>query len=828
MATPKWFDAQIYMQNKLAQMQATDPDYSWDELYDAFRDAGFVGEEGQYEHFVKFGAAEEVAPNAYFDADEYYAAKAKQYYEEELKQEFTGSEEQIANVKNLIKTAGMNAWTHYQQFGSAEGVDPSNAFDASAYCAAKAEAMNKAGQKAPDGTEWTAEKIADAIADAGMSVLEHYMTYAGTGEGEVEAGATYPVPDDDQMPNPGDTVVIDGSATTYNGTAGDDTFYLKTGVVLQEYDTLDGGEGNDTLVLNGQDQAGTIKNIENLVVRDGNSKTYDLSAFSTSFTLEKAGAAVTVDNVTGQKLVVSSNEAATKLTVNMAAGQTSVDLTSQNRSGEQAFDLSGDSLTSVKLAVDAGENNVKFTDSDAKVTDLAVTATASAAEDDAAKVNVTGLEELTNITVAGAGAVELTVDAAKDALKTVNATDNTGGVAVDLSAAGKAAFTGGAGADTLTVNGSTVAHTLGAGDDTVVVKDAAFALEKGFSVDGGEGTDTLSMLSAVAKAGEMTADVFNKTFTNFEELTISDKLGNDLDISGYTGIDHLTLSGASTGKTITMQSGSTLELTKGAVGAGTYDGTLNVSVADAAAGKADVLNIALTGDNAVDGKTITVANVETINVVATDTDGKPDELVVHKLGLTANAATSVTVSGDAKLELTLTGSNKITDINASENSGGLKVDVNVGDLSGVTVTGSSAADEITLGAQTVATGGEGKDTFTVTATEMTKYATITDFGAGDKIQLKDANVTAKFGEAISLESTATFEDYVTEAVKGISAETTNTVSWFQFTDGYTYVVLDTSNDATFSNSDMVVRLQGVSNLEGVQVTSGAFSLPEGA
>lgn len=829
MATPKWFDANVYMQNKLAQLKAQEPDanWSWDNLYDAFRDADFVGEEGQYEHFVKFGAAEEVAPNAYFNADEYYAAKAKQYYEEVLKQEFTGSEEQIAHVKSLIKNEGMNAWTHYQQFGSAEGVDPSNAFDASAYCAAKAEAMNKAGQKAPDGTEWTAEKIADAIADAGMSVLEHYMTYAGTGEGEVEAGATYPVPDDDQMPNPGDTVVIDGSATTYNGTAGDDTFYLKTGVVLQEYDTLDGGEGNDTLVLNDQDQAGTIKNIENLVVRDGNSKTYDLSAFSTSFTLEKAGAAVTVDNVTGQKLVVSSNEAATKLTVNMAAGQTSVDLTSQNRSGEQAFDLSGDSLTSVKLAVDAGENNVKFTDSDAKVTDLAVTATASAAEDDAAKVNVTGLEELTNITVAGAGAVELTVDAAKDALKTVNATDNTGGVAVDLSAAGKAAFTGGAGADTLTVNGSTVAHTLGAGDDTVVVKDTAFALEKGFSVDGGEGTDTLSMLSAVAKADEMTADVFNKTFTNFEELTISDKLGNDLDISGYTGIDHLTLSGANTGKAITMQSGSTLELTKGAEGAGTYDGTLTVSVADAAAGKADVLNIALTGDDAVDGKTITVANVETINVVATDTDGKPDELVVHKLGLTANAATSVTVSGDAKLELTLTDSNKITDINASENSGGLKVDVNVGDLSGVTVTGSSAGDEITLGAQTVATGGEGKDTFIVTATEMTKYATITDFGAGDKIQLKGATLTEKFGEAISLASTATFEDYVTEAVKG-DAASASTVSWFKFTDGYTYVVLDTSSDATFSHTDMVVRLQGVSDLEGVQVTNGAFSLPEGA
>lgn len=268
MATPKWFDAQIYMQNKLAQMQATDPDYSWDELYDAFRDAGFVGEEGQYEHFVKFGADEEVAPNAYFDADEYYAAKAKQYYEEELKQEFTGSEEQIANVKNLIKTAGMNAWTHYQQFGSAEGVNPSNAFDASDYCAAKAEAMNKAEQKAPDGTEWTAEKIAEAIDQAGMSVLEHYLTYAGTGEGEVAAGSTYPVSEDEQVvvPNPGETFVLKAGIEQLQGTSGDDVFKAEGGV-MDAGDVTDGGAGNDTLeVYDSSELKGTFTNIENLTI----------------------------------------------------------------------------------------------------------------------------------------------------------------------------------------------------------------------------------------------------------------------------------------------------------------------------------------------------------------------------------------------------------------------------------------------------------------------------------------------------------------------------------------------------------------------------------
>ena len=313
----------------------------------------------------------------------------------------------------------------------------------------------------------------------------------------------------------------------------------------------------------------------------------------------------------------------------------------------------------------------------------------------------------------------------------------------------------------------------------------------------------------------MTADVFNKTFTNFEELSLSDSLSAALDISDYTGIDHLTLVGNG-GSAITMQSGSTLELATG-----TYS-DFTVSVDGAIANKADVLNIALTGDTTVDGKTITVANVETINVVATDTDGQPDVLVAHKLGLTADAATTVTVSGDAKLELTLSNTDALKSINASENTGGLKVDVST--LSGVTVTGSSAADEITLGAQTVATGGEGKDTFTVKATEMTKYATITDFGAGDTITMGDA-ADNKLGEAISLQDTAQFADYVNEAVK---ENATNKVSWFTFGEN-TYLVLDAATSNTFdATSDMVVQLQGVFNLEGMTFDSGSMTLPEGA
>ena len=808
----KWFDPTVYMQNKLAQMQATDPAYTMSDLVAAFADAGFVGEEGYFQHFLQFGAAEEVAPNAYFNANEYYAAKAAQFYGEA----FTGSELQIAQVKTLINKEGMNAWTHYQQFGSAEGVNPSNAFDASDYCAAKAEAMNAAGQKDPDGNDWTAESIAKAIDDAGMSVLEHYLTFAGTGEGEVAAGSTFPVSDDDQVVVPsGETIVIDelDSTIAYTGSAGDDKFYLRNNATeLHAYNTLDGGEGNDTLILDGKDLGGaTIRNIENLVVNGGTGADYDMSLFATSFTLNGGRAQLT--NVAGQKLLTDN---ATNLTVEMAAGQASVDLTSLNRDSAQTVVLHGDSLSSVKLAVDEGAHEVNFSNSDAKVTDLAITATVSEAENDVAKVNAEALDELANVTVAGAGAVELTV-ADGDKLKAVNAAENTGGVTVDLSEADNAAFTGGAGADTLTVKGSKVAHTLGAGDDTVVVSDATFAdLAKGFSVDGGEGTDTLQMSATLAKDFK-TADVA----TNFEILKLVGGNGT-VDLDNFGDIDHVAVAGM--GGTLAlnnMDNGGLLEY----VAAPGNAVTVNVKGADT--GKTDVLNVMIADDASVVANTLNVADVETINITADDTDLDEDGPVQHSMTLTAGAATAVNISGDAELALTLTNSNKITKIDASGNTGGLTVNltnITNGDNAFVTLTGSSADDTITMGIGNVITGGEGKDAFTATqatgAKATVSFSTIMDFGADDTLQIGSAEGVQK----VVVTEEMTFDQAVDTALAAVTAE----AAWFEY-KGNTYVVADNGGSGdTFEANDYIVKLNGIVDLSDAVVASGVLSLPEGA
>lgn len=786
MATPKWFDANVYMQNKLAQLKAQEPDanWGWDELYDAFRDAGFVGEEGQYEHFVKFGAAEEVAPNAYFDADEYYAAKAKQFYEEELKQEFTGSEEQIAYVKSLIKNEGMNAWTHYQQFGSAEGVDPSNAFDASAYCAAKAEAM---------GGDWTAEKIADAIANADMSVLEHYLTFAGTGEGEVAAGSTYPVSEDEQvvLPNPGETFVLKEGIEQLQGTSGDDVFKAEVDA-MDAGDVTDGGAGNDTLeVYGGAALNGTFTNIENLSVI-GASGTYDLSSFSKSFTLKAATRDVNVTNVTNQTLVMEDS-GSKKLTATFDDAQTSVELVNEDSKGA-IFSVRGAKLESVSLTTNV--NTTLGDGGDDTVKNVVISALGDS------EVTLTDLGKLENVTVAGEGSVTLAGATEAD----INATDSTGGVTVNGKLANTAAFTGGAGNDTITLGASTKAHDMGAGDDTVEITEA---LGKGVSINGGDGTDVLKMTAATAKNFRV-----GDAITGFEILKLSD--AGTVDMDNFGDINHV-IAGTAAVTVNNIDSNGTIEFNETA----NADMIVTVKDAEKADNTSDVLNVTIADDSGVTVQRLRVDGVENINITADDTDFVAGGTVAeHTLTLAADKATSVKVDGDAHLELKLDNSTAIKDINASENTGGLKVDVS--SLSDATVTGSSAADEITMGIGNTVTGGEGKDTFIATAATgaTVSFSTIMDFEAGDKLQIDGMTSIAK----VDIESSTTNFDAV--VTKALETATETNAAWFVY-DNNTYVVLDKEHHG-IDGGDYFVQLNGVVDLSDATVADNALSLPEGA
>ena len=262
-----------------------------------------------------------------------------------------------------------------------------------------------------------------------------------------------------------------------------------------------------------------------------------------------------------------------------------------------------------------------------------------------------------------------------------------------------------------------------------------------------------------------------------------------------------------------------------------------VQIKDAATGTADVLNVVLTNAATTAFGTITAANVETINITSTDSATAFD--AVHTATLVATKATSVTLSGNGGLTLTNTGNVALKTIDASGMSGALTVTA-AGTVA-TTITGGSGADTLTSSTGTVADtlkggagndrlianagltqleGGAGADTFVIgtAGANVNVYSTITDAAAGDKIEFANQGTETFARAKLTLGSTAVFQDYANLAAAG-DGSTNGAISWFQFTDGNTYVVMDRSAGASFNNgTDLIVKLTGL-----VDLSAASFS-----
>ena len=541
---PAWFDYETYMANKLAQMQKTDPAGNWtvSKLVDVFAQNGFLGEDGAYEHFVQFGANEDVAPNADFNASEYYAAKAAQFYGVEPS---AVTELQIANVKAIIAENGMNAWTHYVQYGSDEGVNPSNAFDADAYLDAKTAALVAAGEKQPDGSEWTPEAVQKAISDAGMTVLEHYLQYAGTGEGEVAQGVTFPVPDDQKVPsnNPGETFTLTTGIDTFIGGDGDDIFNAtesEGSSTLTALDKLDGGAGEDTLnivqtaAVDTTIAGATVTSMEKVNITSGEAvktdtttwgtkalnitatgavdatvaDTTDVTATSGVSTTIKGGKAVSVTGGTGETKI--TGEGLTTVSVKGGGNTVTIDNTLDTVSSK------GTTMTSVILDGVNADSAIKGQG----LTDVTVKGATTAAHtvtiengkaDHALTVNVdgtgydaAGTEKQTTVKDANATAITVNASGDKSSLDLTGSVEAkslniTGDAALTLNASGLTKLTtidGSAATGDLTLgtlNDATVNVNTGSGDDTFTIAATAKV-----AVDAGAGDDTVTLGAAIA------------------------------------------------------------------------------------------------------------------------------------------------------------------------------------------------------------------------------------------------------------------------------------------------------------------------------------------
>jgi S-layer protein len=347
----------------------------------------------------------------------------------------------------------------------------------------------------------------------------------------------------------------------------------------------------------------------------------------------------------------------------------------------------------------------------------------------AAKAALTTTMDINTATVGTAGTITLTGSAGDDLIGASAATplsaaastvNGGGGVDTIFTGAGADTIDGGIGKDVINP-GSGNDTVVGGADDDTIDFSGNFTIKD--SVDGGDGTDTLTLNNTDATTlgafslGQV--NTMNGRISNIEKVNFGATLNQSIDMGRVDGISDVILGNLAGGSGLTG-----LAATNNVQILATTGQALTLGLADDT-GTADVVNIQLTSDAVINADTITAANIETVNINGADlpAGGTSD---INVLTLTANKATSVVVTGNDGLNLTATGSAKVTNFDASAVAAITSTDtatnmavtyasLNTSASASVTIKGGAGNDTLTgnAGADTI-TGGAGTDTIVYT------------------------------------------------------------------------------------------------------------------
>lgn len=634
------------------------------------------------------------------------------------------------------------------------------------------------------------------------------------------------------------------SAVTVIGTGG--ALQVTTGAAAVTV----GGTAVAGAITSATVDGGTTVSIQD---RSGTSAATGTKLTSVSLKGNTGAATLTANGLTDVTLTNNSQN----VTVTAAAGTRDLTVTLDKATGGVLTDAEATGVTLKNI--NNSSSGVTLTAAKAK--------TVTVDADKALTITDVNIAAATTLTVTGAGKTTLSAASTVTALTTVDASANTGGVTVTPSLGTAITYKGGSGADTVEFGATTKAQTLGAGNDRVILTAGTTALGTGGSIDAGDGTDTLAMDADDVNTASG-ATTFETKISNFEEIELNGAAAGAV-TANMLNLDEISKLKVSVdlGNALTVSnlaSGGTVSYTAAAnQTAGTTVGVLNANTSTT-----DVVNLSISSSAGRNINTVTIADVETINI-ATDDTATTITNISHTANVAAAAVKTITVSGDAGLSLTNTNTT-VTSFDASGVTGG-SVSWTTGALAAnasitgsatrantidtsasskvMTVTGGSGVDTITTGSGNdtintgagndvisagagndtidagagddsittgtgldVITGGAGNDTFILSVNSNgTTFATITDAAKGDILQFVDKGTETFTSAKLTQAAEASFQDYLDAAAAG-DGSTNGAIKWFQY-GGNTFVVEDVSAASTFQNGgDVVVKLTGLVDL----------------
>lgn len=500
--------------------------------------------------------------------------------------------------------------------------------------------------------------------------------------------------------------------------------------------TLTSVTGFETLNINGFAAEANVLNVANvsadiatvgIITAVGGATTVNFGTAAT-YGVNLGGAAAVH---AGQLLTVTHAGTGTTDALTVANTNTS---TGTNQIGSAAFDLTTTGFETVTIntgsyttatsqlinAVNVGTGALVISGSNG------LTTTATTGIITAGTISAAGASGALVMNVAAAsGLTTLTGGTASDTLRGDAASTINGGEGNDtiFGGTGNDVLNGDAGADSITTDTGTDSVSGGAGNDTLIF---GANLSAGDVVSGGDGTDTISVTNAslgTLKALTISeANTFNTNFSSVETLLITDALDQtSFDLGYMATLTSVTLAAGITGNETLNGFDSGESLTASAALAA--DGSvLTVGVNNSSTGTADSITVNLTASADTDYGDITVANVETLNLV--NSEGTASATVrANTIGLSLSQAT-----GGSAQSVVITGTESLTidtaiaaaTINASGMTTAVATDAGLTmgvaftattTITGQTITGSPKVDTLrgTTGADTI-NAGAGADT----------------------------------------------------------------------------------------------------------------------